>query len=261
MDLKLLGVGADPEVFIKFKGGNFLPVEGLIGGTKRNPRQITEGYFVQEDNVLAEFNIPPAKSGSQLKKSVNFMLKYLSDCLPDDLEISIVPFAEFSPDDLVSDQSRAFGCTPDFNVWTDKTNPIPCANNPFLRTAAGHLHLGYENPSISKSIHLTKVMDMFISVPATLMSEESPRKELYGKMGTVRFKKYGVEYRTPSNFWITSSNRIEWVYEQIIKGFEHANKQKGFTEHTITYIEEAVNNGNKKVARYLCDEYKLNLAI
>ena len=77
---RLLKVGSDAELFIYNKEGPF-PICGLIGGTKQDPLPVMEGngYAVQEDNVLLEFNIPPASSALEFQTSITKMLSFLSE--------------------------------------------------------------------------------------------------------------------------------------------------------------------------------------
>ena len=57
--LTQISIGSDPEVFISFKN-KIVPSFDLIKGTKNAPRPLAKkGFFVQEDNVALEFNIPP----------------------------------------------------------------------------------------------------------------------------------------------------------------------------------------------------------
>jgi len=52
-------IGGDPEFFLKNKNtGEFIPAIGLIGGTKKEPIDISPegktGYALQEDGVAGE---------------------------------------------------------------------------------------------------------------------------------------------------------------------------------------------------------------
>ena len=56
-------IGADPEILLRDSDYLYRSVEGLIGGTKNAPVPIEglpSGFGAQEDNVMLEFNIPPA---------------------------------------------------------------------------------------------------------------------------------------------------------------------------------------------------------
>ena len=60
-------IGADPELFLADARGKFISAVGLIGGTKKEPLQVPmyeTGFCVQEDNVAAEFNIPPTDNAN-----------------------------------------------------------------------------------------------------------------------------------------------------------------------------------------------------
>ena len=63
----MITVGTDPELMLREKStGRIISAAGLIGGTKGKPVQmegLPEGYGVQEDNVMVEYNIPPCTSG------------------------------------------------------------------------------------------------------------------------------------------------------------------------------------------------------
>ena len=72
-----ISLGADPELFLFNHDSNeVISAEGIIGGTKENPRRISkdEAYGLQEDNVMVEFNIPPAKTKDEFRDSINFIL-------------------------------------------------------------------------------------------------------------------------------------------------------------------------------------------
>ena len=59
-------IGADPELLLLTATGLPKSAIGLIGGTKQNPKPFGIGH-VQEDNVMVEFNIPPANNRHEFK--------------------------------------------------------------------------------------------------------------------------------------------------------------------------------------------------
>ena len=254
-------LGADPEVFLlDQKTNKYVSSIGLIGGSKENPRDLGNGIFVQEDNVLAEFNIPPAKTLEEFKGSITRGVKEIELLLPKGVVVDIKPYAFFGEDQLRHEKALEFGCTPDFNCWTLEQNISPTAKDQTLRTGAGHIHFSWDNPELPISRELGRALDLYTAVPATLISDEGPRKELYGKMGCVRFKAYGLEYRTLSNFWLKTEALIEWAYQASMEAIAFVNGGKKIDEITEAIMAMAINESNREAAEFLVDEFKLKLA-
>lgn len=70
MNIEKVTIGADPELFI-IDASSYEVVSsiGLIPGVKNNafvPKGYRKGFGVETDNILAEFNIPPAKQKMNL---------------------------------------------------------------------------------------------------------------------------------------------------------------------------------------------------
>lgn len=132
-----LTLGSDPEFFLFSEDLNkYIPVCGLIGGTKEEPLPISDrGHFIQEDNVAVEFCIPPCKSREEWLEHINFVKNHFNDKLlpPLGLVPKYVASALFDIDDLLSPQASHFGCTPSFNAWNDE-RMIVDRGNPLLRT-------------------------------------------------------------------------------------------------------------------------------
>ena len=81
--IKNVLIGADPEMFLYSEQYHkFVPVCGLIGGTKKKPLPITdEGHAVQEDNVMVEYCIPPSVTLEEFLKHINFTKDYINETL------------------------------------------------------------------------------------------------------------------------------------------------------------------------------------
>ncbi len=105
--------GSDPESFLWSEDKQkYVPVCGLVGGTKDKPLAITdEGHFIQEDNCAAEFNIPPCKDADSFIKEINFVKGYLNETIlkPKGLELACIASVVFDKADLKSKQARLFG--------------------------------------------------------------------------------------------------------------------------------------------------------
>jgi hypothetical protein len=244
--------GADPELFLRSIETN-LPVTsiGLIGGSKSFPRNLGNGFALQEDNVTVEFNIPPCESKEKFVASLDYVLEFLKQELtPQNIKLDIVPTMEFAEEQLMHPQAQELGCEPDFNAWTNQMNPRPIAPET-LRSSGGHLHIGYDNPTKGMSREIIKAHDLFLGVASVLYDADSRRREIYGKAGACRYKKYGVEYRTLSNFWIRNSDIMGWAYEQSEKAINFINNGGKIPLKIGNDIINCINNGDKELVKQI----------
>ena len=242
-------LGSDPELFLTNAGGKFISSIGLFGGTKDNPRPmqgLPKGFFVQEDNVAVEFNIPPAPNFARFSKSIQSALSWIGEkAAANGLTLSMVPSATFDDDQLEDPRARVFGCDPDYNAWTLEPNPRPQSEFPNLRSCGGHLHVGIALPDVKK-IALIRWMDIFVGLWSLQKDPDNRRRELYGKAGAMRFKPYGVEYRTVSNFWLNSPEFMEGVYDGVDAAVGAIDVELPETYGNAAVF--AINTGNKAVA-------------
>ncbi|MDX9756440.1 MAG: hypothetical protein RBT52_02900 [Sulfurimonas sp.] len=250
-------LGADPELFLIDNTGKYISSVGLIGGSKEKPLPIDkDGHCLQEDNVSVEFNIKPASNKDDFVKSLNFVLDTIEERISKlDLHMSIVPAVEFDWDQLQTMQSQTFGCEPDFNAWTGEKNPQPMCDNPQLRSAGGHIHIGYSNPTVQNRLQLIRALDVFFGVPSSLLDTDEQRRKLYGMPGAFRPKKYGAEYRAPSNFWIKTKELQEWAYEQIMKAVSFLNAGGTVSFEDELYITSAIIKKDKSSYDFLQKKY------
>lgn len=257
--VKNVKLGADPELFIyDIEKEEFVSAVGFCGGTKEKPIIISEeGFALQEDNVMLEFNIPPSFTKKEFVNNIQYMLSYINTILPSNWVTKIEPSARFDYKYLGNEQAMTFGCSPDMNAWTMEENPKPEGEATNLRTAGGHIHIGYSNPTDATSSNLIKCLDLFLGVSLAILEPENERKSLYGNFGACRFKTYGVEYRTPSNFWLSSTEMIEFAYEQTMKAIEASNDETFLVDVYYTEIQEVISNNNKEVAYSLVDTLKI----
>lgn len=245
--------GADPEVFLYNEAsGKFITSCDRIGGTKEKPIPLPkyEKSQIQEDNVAVEFNIIPCKSKkewvNELKATMNAIRSLVS---PNDWSIQCASSVFFNEEDLQHPKAQSFGCEPDYNAWTKEENDFVRLSGvkANMRTAGGHVHVGYKDPNPERSILLGRAMDVFLGLPSIILDKDGQsRRELYGKAGAIRFKPYGVEYRTLSNFWLLDSSYMSWVYDQTMKAISFLNSGKTIDESDGEEIQEIINTGNPK---------------
>lgn len=253
-------IGSDPEMFLYSESlFKYIPVCGLVGGTKEEPLPITDkGHAIQEDNVAIEFCIPPCKTVDEFVDNINFVKEYIDDTIlkPKGLTSKCVASAIFDEDDLLSPQAAHFGCTPSYNAWTGETMAVE-RNNPFLRTTGGHIHIGYANPEVHTSIELIKAMDLFLGLQSVLLDDDTARRQMYGKAGDYRLKKYGVEYRSLSSFWLQTDELKRWVFENTLKAINFVNIG-GFIGNPDD-IQFAINNCDKEKATEILNDYNIEV--
>ncbi len=249
--------GCDPELFLKnSQTGQFISSIGLIGGSKEYPMPIGEGCAVQEDNVAVEFNTPPCDNVELFIRSVNFNKEYLTRKAAElGLELCIQPSAVFDDDQLANPAALEFGCEPDFNAWKGgEQNPRPRANNPNLRSAGGHVHVAFEGLDI---LAVVKAMDLFVGCQMLEFDHDEGRRQLYGKAGAFRKKSYGVEYRTASNMWITSDDRIRWVWDQTERALAFVTGGGTISDDQGVLIQKCINESNREILAQLKSEFNL----
>ena len=245
-------IGCDPEFFLKHNHKHISAI-GMVGGTKEDPKPLPKrGFAVQEDNVSVEFNIPPCDSSRTFIESIQYAMSAIQRKLKG-IEFSQESAVLFDKDQLLHPKALEFGCEPDFNAWTRSINPRPCAADQTLRSAGGHVHVGtQENP-----VEVIRAMDLFLGVPSTKLDKGTLRRQLYGKAGCFREKKYGCEYRTLSNFWIFSPQLIEWVYEQTKKAIEFVEEGRVILEKDGHLIQSCINDNNEEAYDILSAAYRL----
>ncbi len=256
-------LGSDPEVFIFSEAENRIVSSiGLVGGSKWEPKPVGDslGFFVQEDNVLAEFNIPPTSTKHDFVTAINLGLEYLTKVLPPNHKPFVKASHNFEMSQLESDAAKAFGCEPDMNAWTGKINPPPNSKiDPSLRSGGGHVVVGYKKPNHECNRQLIKYMDALLGVPSVLLDRDAKRRVLYGKAGAYRNKAYGVEYRTLSSFWIEKSNLTGWVFDQTMEAIKCVNANNDELLEHDTMIVNIINNNDHDLAELFVDEYKINM--
>jgi len=264
-------VGHDAEVFLYDNEGKATPGIGIIDGNKRNPRSVPGGAL-QEDNVMAELNINPAKTADEFVTNTLSVMDELSGLLsPHNLKFRALAFQRFEPKFLKSNQAKEFGCEPDYNIYTLKENKVDVdwLISEHARTAGGHIHLGLSDADFHPSarMSLVKACDVFIGLPLATVDNAS-RKQFYGKAGSYRHKEYGIEYRTPSNIWLNSSETMEWVFNQCTKAFRNIMRLQTddmpraegiISEVGEDFFQDIINEGLVDDAFDLCERYDIQL--
>lgn len=259
---QLILVGADPECFVR-KDGVFQSAFNLIRGDKKNPQKVQRGA-VQVDGMALEFNIDPAATEEDFCMNIQTVYDQLKAMVPQ-YEVVACPVAEFTPEYMAKQPQEALelGCDPDYNAWTGDINPRPNGNRP-MRTASGHVHIGWSNGEVNDINHLGRCnavcrqLDFYLGLPSLIYDDDTRRREMYGKAGACRYKSYGVEYRTLSNAWLNSKDRIAWVFRAAQKGVLQLMEGNALADK-YGDIQQIINTSDVKKAMKIIRAEKLEV--
>jgi hypothetical protein len=219
-------IGCDPETFITRKDGKFISAAGLFPGTKKEPHPLECGA-VQVDGVALEYNINPAKDEDEFARFNSIVLSQLNELvhkiLDKDHFLNFTPVARFDADEWEKTpaESKILGCDPDYNFEGEvNVNPTDLLEGSSLRTAAGHVHIGWTRVSDPKDARhfadcryiARKFFEAKPEFYVPTSKVEIERLKYYGGHASWRPKTYGVELRSPSNIWVASEDSRRKMY-------------------------------------------------
>lgn len=255
-------IGADPELFIiNTKTNKVVSSIGLIPGEKNHAYRsddMPEGFGIEIDNILAEFNIPPVHTVKDFIDSINYMKNYIRQYVQKinpDLDILCTASQEVDESELSSPEAKLFGCDPDYNVYTEEQNPKPKGDRGNLRSAGFHIHVGYPNFNIRESLKMLKYIDAYVGVPSVLKDPDTKRRNLYGKAGSFRLQPWGFEYRVLSSYMMKDDETLTFVWEQLTKAINayYLGAPLPNTKEVMT----AINTSDIALASSLINIYNL----
>lgn len=258
--------GLDVEFIMKDKKTHSpVSAQDRIPGTKKDPFRVSHGTL-QADGVLLEIGIKPAMTYFDWERNISSVISSAKEwaskynCyLSKDIE------AEFPEAELNSPLAWESGCDPDWNCWTgEEYQKLDYSSR--LRTCGGHIHVGKQwsyGGIFSKRAHpddykvdphykesLAKTLDFYLGTMVAYLEPKNKRRSLYGREGAFRFKSYGVELRTPSNYWIHSALHRKYVWYLINFSL---NKRLMGDDPQYRTITQSVYNGEiglSKLSKY-----------
>lgn len=258
-------LGCDPELFVK-KGAH------VIGSEKIIPRDgIDDGYGkIIRDGIQLEFNPSASYCRELLASSIASSFFRMRSILGPGVKISTdvtVPITKKEMESL-SAESKQFGCNKSFNAYDDEVlgTGITDASKYYFRSAGGHVHLGgaeraVENVLKDKSKHKTiiKVLDIMLGNTMVLLDRSTgniERRKHYGKAGEYRTPKYGLEYRTLSNFWLMNYTLMSMVFgiaRHAVNIVVASTPENNYADKLIALVDEkdirnAINNNDYELA-------------
>lgn len=260
--IKDFTVGADPELFIyDTSRQKIISSDGIIPGEKGDPYRsddMPEGFGLEVDNILGEFNIPPCTTKEEWLHNINYMKEYIRNFVRKvnpNYDILSIASAHIDEDQLQSDVAKLFGCSEDYNVYTERVNEKPEGASTNLRSTGCHIHFGYPKNNIATSFKLLKYFDMYLGIPSVVVDNDTERRTLYGKAGCFRLTPYGFEYRTLSGRFIATDELIAFMWDGVIRAVDAYNNEVPLIDKDI--IQNVINNSDIDEAKNLCDKFKL----
>jgi hypothetical protein len=213
--------GTDPE-FMLAKNGKIYSAIGIVKGTKERRKKIGKHEFYY-DNVLAETAVAPGDTKAEAVSNIKDCLKtYAELTAPYKLEARASHV--FTPDQLKHKDAFKIGCDPEACAYSSSWVEVDeeTFQKTALRSAGGHIHLG--NPILLDHPILkeysgnvaVRLLDLFLGIPSIFLDHDpttKARKQLYGQAGRWRMPKYGIEYRSVGNFWLSSPQLVELTYD------------------------------------------------
>jgi hypothetical protein len=230
-----ISMGCDPEFFFSKDGKivgseKLIPKEGKVlferGSLEHDTHALTSDSVFGKiiiDGVQAELNPRPHACRATLGNEIAWCFRKIkNELLKDGNTIDFSQAVEVSKEEMdsLSASSKRFGCSPSHNAYAEDGNSKITVNPLVYRTraAGGHIHLG-PNPADTLETQrkikdaldnhkiIVPILDLIVGNTCVLVDRNPSnieRRKVYGKAGEYRTPKYGLEYRTLSNFWLTS---------------------------------------------------------
>lgn len=258
-------IGADPELFIiNEKTGKVVSSIGLIPGIKGEPyvsEDMPKGFGLETDNILAEFNIPPVTSCEGFINAMNYMKDYIKNFVKKinpDYGIKCSAYEVVDEDQLQSEEAKEFGCSVDYNCYTEAPNPKPDGALTNGRSAGCHIHCGYENPNVETSLKLIRYFDTYVGLVSVLYDQDVRRRTLYGKAGCFRLCEYGFEYRPLSAAMYANDKLMRVIWNGVIQAIDAYNKGRMLPDSA--YVRKAIDNSDVELAKQLINKFGIAIS-
>jgi hypothetical protein len=231
--------------------------------------------MVQVDGMALEFGIDPARNKTEFVYRINDVLSQLREMLPEGHSLSVSSIAKFSPEVMAAQPEEALelGCDPDYNAYTFDKNPRPVLPDPNIRSAGGHVHIGWganfpvrDQRHIEACAAIAAEMDYYMGAASLAWDKDALRRSIYGAAGAFRPKPYGMEYRSGSNQWLKSDELIGFVFNTTIRAIQSvmdnnsrkgANNQEFFKGSVALPAKEIINSNWSYIGEAIFNKLKV----
>jgi Phage phiEco32-like COOH.NH2 ligase-type 2 len=261
-------IGCDPELFVQ-SGDSIVASESIIS----KPVQSAGGTIIR-DGVQIELNPSATYCREIMINNIRACLRKLIDLVraKSGYKLSFDTTVEIDKKDYdkMSFDTKMFGCKPSFNL--DKSKPEVMLLDPskyLLRSAGGHLHLGQSEPEDTETLgilqnvkRIVPVLDAVLGNTFVLLDRSEgniERRKHYGRAGEHRLPKYGIEYRTLSNYWLRAPVLTSLAFglaRQAVDVVRHNNDRALFELVDYKDIVRAIDTNDLELAKKNFDKIK-----
>lgn len=216
-------LGTDPEFFFDWRGGpcaaeKVLPEKGLAAiNRKQQYTRRPKAIFV--DGIQAEMNTNAFSNRADIVNEMADAFATLQNHLKtlegngDKVTVNFGQCINFDAQFMagVSEKNKEWLSEPSKNAYgmsPENANVDP--KTYYKRIAGGHLHFGLIGSPLYSAFEdhrerAVPLLDIFVGNTCVLMDRDNSvveRRKTYGLAGEYRLPVHGLEYRTPSNFWL-----------------------------------------------------------
>jgi hypothetical protein len=223
-----MNLGCDPELFVTTEVGKLRKRKSVVGSELIvPPNGITVNTFgnagaphIVRDGVQVELHPPANWCRANISNYLQSIFRELdmrvanaSNRLGMKLSIDFSSVVKMSKGDLakLSPDCQRLGCKPSKNIYDRK--PIQKDGTKYLvRSGSGHVHIGAIIHDVRRLVHL---LDVLVGNTCVLVDRDPfavERRKSYGLAGEYRTPAHGLEYRTPSNFWLHNYKLMSMVF-------------------------------------------------
>jgi hypothetical protein len=261
-----------PAYFRKYLGVDYVPDD-------KHPVFIQDSQItVMEDGCAFEYTLPAVTTASDMFDCITRANLLLSNWLAKHgYELYITPAIPYEVEKWINEDDEfkrclVFGCDPDRDAIEDDyiCRTINALKHPW-RYCGAHLHTGSNDPEVVALLH--KLWRPFVRLMAVLVGNtgianakdiefEQLRGKMYGRPGRYRLPKWGIEYRTLSNSWITSLDTLEKIIEKTRLAFElvqFPNKTSQLLDEYLWSTCHAIATCNSELSQEILDNVEKEL--
>ena len=229
----MITFGTDPEFMLKDSRDHLKSAIGVVPGTKEQRYDLGGQAAMYYDNVLCELQIKASESKNEAVDNIRYALTKAA-AIVKPLRLVTQASASYPKAELNHHDALKFGCDPEFCAYEMRVIDPPDAAEGVFRSGGGHIHIGFnggadiedDDPDKVEELNLkvmmdrlwiARIADLIIGVPSLFLDKDptsKDRRKLYGGAGSHRScPKYGVEYRSLSNFWLSRPSLVELMFD------------------------------------------------